>query len=53
VLHFGNPFTLEALPHVSRVIMGGMSEMAVNAGIDVLIGDHEAKGSLTYDIKLQ
>ncbi len=53
VLHFGNPFVLEDLPHVSRLIVGGNSSMAVNAGINVLIGEHEAKGSLTYDVKLK
>ena len=53
VLHFGNPFTLETLPHISRVIMGGMSAIAVDSGIEVLAGLREAKGSLTYDVKLQ
>ncbi len=53
VLHFGNPFVLEALPHVSRLIIGGNSAMAVDAGINVLLGNHEAKGSLTYNVNLQ
>ena len=53
VLHFGNPFVLEDLPHVSRMVIGGNSAMAVKAGLDVLCGDYPAKGSLTYDIKLK
>ena len=53
VLHFGNPFVLEDIPHVSRLIMGGNSKMAVEAGLEVLLGNHEAKGSLTYDVNLK
>ena len=53
VLHFGNPFVLEDLPHIPRIIIGGVSAKAVNAGIDVLAGKYPAKGSLTYDVKLQ
>jgi len=53
VLHFGNPFVLEDIPHVSRLIMGGNSKMAVEAGLEVLLGNYEAKGSLTYDVNLK
>ena len=51
--HFGNPYPIEELPHISRVIMGGIATDSVDAGIDVLAGDYPAKGVLTYDIKLQ
>ena len=52
LLHFGNPFLLEALPHVPRVIIGTMSRACVESGIDVLAGLYPAKGVLTYDVKL-
>ena len=53
VLHFGNPFILETLPHIPRVIIGTMSAKGVEAGIDVLAGLYPAKGVLTYDVKLK
>ncbi len=53
ILHYGNPFTLEDFVHVPRIIIGGVSPAAVEAGLNVLSGEYEAKGSLTYDIKLQ
>lgn len=53
LVHFGNPFVLEELPHVPRLIIGPSSEMAVEAGLDVLSGDYPAKGVLTYDVKLK
>ena len=53
LVHFGNPFVLEELPHIHRVLIGGNSENSVNAAIDVLAGKNEAKGVLTYDVKLQ
>lgn len=52
ILYFGNPYVLEDIPHISRVIIGPTSEMAVESGINVLAGDYPAKGVLTYDIKL-
>lgn len=53
ILHFGNPFPLEALPHIPRVFIGGRSEKGVETGIKVLAGDYPAKGKLTYDVKLK
>lgn len=53
LMHFGNPFVLEDLPHISRVIVGGCSEASIDAAIAVLAGDHPAMGTLTYDVKLQ
>ncbi len=53
VMHFGNPYVLEDLPHVSRVIVGPSSVAATEAAIDVLSGAYPAKGALTYDIKLK
>ena len=51
LMHFGNPFVLEDLPHIGRVIVGGCSEASIDAAIHVLAGDHPAKGSMTYDVK--
>ena len=53
VLHFGNPYVMEDLVHIPRIIIGGMSRDAVKYGIDVLAGKLEAKGVLTYDVKFQ
>ncbi len=53
VVHFGNPFVLENLPHIPRYILGGTSRESVNACLDVLAGEHEPKGKLTYDVNLK
>jgi len=53
ILHFGNPFPLEALEHIPRVIIGGRSAEGVETGIKVLVGDYPAKGKMTYDVKLK
>lgn len=52
VVHFGNPFTLEELPHIPRILVGIQSEKGVDAALNVLGGLHEAKGKLTYDVKI-
>ena len=53
LLHFGNPFPLEALDHIPRLIIGGHSEKSVETGIKVLAGDYPAKGKMIYDLKLK
>lgn len=53
VLHFGNPFVLEDVPHVSRVIVGTVSQSGVAAALDVLAGKSEPKGTLTYRVRFQ
>lgn len=53
VLHFGNPYILEPLPHISRVIIGTMAPESVLASFDVLAGLYPAKGVLSYDVKLK
>ena len=53
ILHFGNPLMLESLEHISRVLIGGNSEASVNAAIDVLAGEREAKGVLTCEVNLK
>lgn len=53
VAHFGNPYPLEELNHIPRILIGGISADSVDAGLEVLAGEHEAKGVLTYDVKFQ
>ncbi len=43
----------EDLPHIPRIIIGAVSEKAIDAGLNVLSGEYPAKGSLTCDVKLQ
>ena len=52
VVHFGNPYLLEDLPHIPRILVGSISIDGVNAALEVLAGEYPAKGSLTYDVKL-
>ena len=52
LIHFGNPCILGNLPHIPRYILGGLSEESVETCIEVLAGEYEAKGVLTYDVKL-
>jgi beta-glucosidase-like glycosyl hydrolase len=52
LVHFGNPCILHSLPHIPRYILGGNSTESVNACLDVLAGEHEAKGVKTYDFTL-
>ncbi len=53
VMHFGNPFLLQDLPHIPRVVVGTTANSAADAAIDVLTGKYPAKGTLTYDIKFK
>jgi hypothetical protein len=52
LVHFGNPCILGNLPHIPRCIFGGLSAESVETCIEVLAGEYEAKGVLTYDSKL-
>ena len=51
LVHFGNPCVLEVLPHIPRVIIGGLCKDSVDSAIDVLAGEYTATGKLTYDVK--
>ncbi|MBR3933182.1 MAG: hypothetical protein IKJ68_04675 [Clostridia bacterium] len=53
IAHFGNPYPLEELNHVPRILIGGVSPDSINAGLEVLAGKYEAKGVLTYDVNFQ
>ncbi len=52
IMHFGNPFLLEDLPHIPRVLVGTISAPSIEAGLNVLAGEYPAKGKLAYDVKL-
>lgn len=53
VVHFGNPYPIEALPHIPRILIGTRSEKNVEAALEVLAGEREAKGVLTYEVNLK
>lgn len=53
VVHFGNPFVLEDLVHIPRILVGGKSKKNVEHTLEILAGMHPAKGTPTYDVKLQ
>ncbi len=53
LVHFGNPFLAEDLPHLPRIILGPASRQGVEAGLDVLAGEYPANGKLIYDVKFK
>ena len=53
VVHFGNPFPLEDLPHVKRILVGVSSVESVENTLDVLAGRMELKGTPVYELKLK
>lgn len=53
LVHFGNPYVLEELPHIPRVIIGCLSAENVNSAIDVMAGIYPAKGVPTYNVNLK
>lgn len=53
VVHFGNPYVLEDLVHIPRIIVGPTSKGGVDAAFEVLVGNYPAKGKLTYDVKFE
>lgn len=53
LLHFGNPFVMEDLPHVPRILNGCRSAGCVITALDILAGTREAEGKIPYKIKLK
>ena len=53
VVHFGNPFILEDLPHIPRILVGTISTPNTLYTIDMLAGELPVKGKAPYDIKLK
>ncbi|MBQ2765487.1 MAG: hypothetical protein IJF48_00685 [Clostridia bacterium] len=52
-IHFGNPYLLEYLHHVPRLIIGAISRKTIMSGLDVAAGKYPAKGVLTYNLDLE
>lgn len=53
VVHFGNPFPLEDMPHIKRILVGVSSAESVESTLDVLAGRGELKGVPVYELKLK
>ena len=53
VVHYGNPYALEDLPHIPRLVFGTCSKEGVMAALDVLAGEHSPKGKMTYEVNLK
>ena len=52
-LHFGSPFVLEELPHVKRLLIGGVSADSINIALEILAGNKTSNGRLTHQVDLQ
>ena len=53
IIHFGNPYLLEDVPHIPRVIVGTTASNNLVPTFEVLAGVREPKGVPTYNIKLK
>ena len=53
VVHFGNPFVMEDLPHQHRIIIGQASPDGVKAGIDALAGLNPANGKIINEVNFK
>ena len=54
VVHIGNPYAMEAIPHVPRIIFGiGGIEQSQRNALDVLAGKYEPKGKLPINVNLK
>ncbi len=51
VLHVGNPFVLEDVPHVERLLAATSSTRSALQALEVLAGNYPAKGKMKYDVK--
>jgi len=53
VIHFGNPYVLEDIPHIPRVIIGTTETKSLGYALDVLSGELNPCGKPTYQINLR
>lgn len=53
VVHFGNPYVLEDIPHVPRIIVGTTGADNMVPTFEVLAGERKPLGVPTYNIKLK
>ena len=51
-LHFGSPFVLEEMPHVKRLLIGGVSADSVDVALDILAGLRTSNGKLAHRVEL-
>ncbi len=51
ILHFGNPFMMEDVPRVDRLLQGYCSAQCLYHSLKILCGDAEPKGVNPYDVK--
>ena len=53
IVHFGNPYVLEDVPHIPRILIGGTYADSIDVAFDILEGKRPAEGKLTYDVKFK
>lgn len=53
VIHFGNPFLLEDIPHVPCILNGSQSYGCTLEAINILAGDAPAEGTIPYPLHLK
>ena len=53
VVHFGNPYVLEYLHHVGRILVGSVSAECIDTALSVLAGEYPPKGKLTYNVDFE
>lgn len=54
VIHIGNPYAMEAIPHVPRVVFGiGGIEQSQRNALEVLAGEYEPTGTLPVQLNLK
>ena len=54
VIHIGNPYPLEAIPHVPRIIISvGGRENSIEKGLAILNGEYMPKGKLPFKLTLK
>ena len=53
VVHFGNPYAMEKIVHVPRIIFGFPSRLCIDNALNVLSGKYPAKGTMPIALKLK
>ena len=56
VIHFGNPYAMERVPHVPRILFSAgavCKDRAVSYALDILNGDYKPIGTLPIKLQLQ
>lgn len=53
IVHFGNPYVLQNVNHISRKIFGYMMPQSQGHAIEVLAGKLEAKGKLPFNVEFK